>query len=88
MLHAKTLLVVAAHDFEDVPLELVTETLALDLRGDALVVENAKLGLVGDLHLLLATRGGVGNVELHDDDGSVVAEKVIRRSSERLRAGG
>ena len=68
LLHAETLLVVAAHDFEDVPLELIAETLALDLRGDALVVEDAKLGVVGDLHLLLATRGGVGNVELHDDD--------------------
>ena len=32
-----------------------------------------QLGIIGDLNLLLATRGGVGNVELHDKGGGGTA---------------
>eukprot|EP00955_Chlamydomonas_euryale_P035531 350149-Chlamydomonas_euryale.AAC.22 len=46
-------------------LELVAENLAINLRGNSLVVKVAQLGLVIDLKLFLAARRGVGDVELH-----------------------
>ncbi len=46
-------------------LELITQDLAIDLSGDALVVEVAQLGLVVDLNLLLAARRRVCDVQLH-----------------------
>jgi hypothetical protein len=46
-------------------LELIAQHLAVDLGGDALVVEVAQLRLVIDLKLLLAARRRVRDVELH-----------------------
>lgn len=47
-------------------LELVAQGLAIDLGRHALIVESAQLGVVINLQLLLAPRGGVCDVELHD----------------------
>jgi hypothetical protein len=49
----------AAGDLEHVALELLAQHLAIDLGGDALVVEGTELGLVVNLQLLVAPRGGV-----------------------------
>mmetsp|Transcript_37677 Transcript_37677/g.83909 ORF Transcript_37677/g.83909 Transcript_37677/m.83909 type:complete len:280 (+) Transcript_37677:192-1031(+) len=56
LLHGKTLLVLATSDLEDVALELITQDLAINLSGNALVVEVAQLGVIIDLQLLLAAR--------------------------------
>merc|ERR1711976_579431 len=63
--HGETLLVLAAHDLEDVALELLAEGVALDLLGKALVKESTELAVIVNLDLLLGPSHGVGNIELH-----------------------
>lgn len=46
-------------------LEFLAKALAIDLSGEALVVESAQLAVIVDLQLLLRPRGGVRNVQLH-----------------------
>jgi len=65
LLHGETLFVATSHDLEDISLELISELVTADLLGQPLVVELTKLGVVVDLDLLLAPRGGVGDVQLH-----------------------
>eukprot|EP00982_Pelagococcus_subviridis_P015057 31376-Pelagococcus_subviridis.AAC.16 len=89
LLHAEPLLVVAAHDLEDVPFELLAEALAVDLRGDALVVKDAQLAVIVDFNLLLAVdskRGG-GGERVSEVRGEVLDEFVsFVRSRRQSRA--
>jgi len=65
LLHGETLLVLTTVDLEDVALEILSKAITLNLSGQTLLEERAKLAFVIDLHLLLATRLGVSNVQLH-----------------------
>lgn len=64
LLHGETLLVVTASDLEDVALELIADSLAIDLLAHTLVVEDTNAVLVVDLDELLGTVSRVCNVKL------------------------
>ena len=63
-MHGEALLVLPTKDLEDVALELVPNVLTINLRRKPLVVQRTQLLVVVDIDELLATRGGVGNIEL------------------------
>mmetsp|Transcript_26403 Transcript_26403/g.86619 ORF Transcript_26403/g.86619 Transcript_26403/m.86619 type:complete len:267 (-) Transcript_26403:16-816(-) len=65
LLHGEALLVLPAHDLEDVALELVAKAVALNLLGDALVEHVAQLVVIVDHDLLLSAVRRVRDVELH-----------------------
>jgi len=68
LLHGKTLLVTTPHDLENITLELLAQSITIDLLGDPFVKKGTQLLVVIDLKLLLAPGGRVGNVELHGGD--------------------
>jgi len=65
LLHGETLLVLATHDLEDVALELFAKSLTLNFLREALVEESTELAVIINLQLLLASRGGICDIELH-----------------------
>jgi len=64
LLHGESLLVVAAGDAQLVALPLISEDVGLDDLAHTLLVEDTQLVLVDHLEQLLASRRGIGNVEL------------------------
>lgn len=67
LLHGKTLLVVAAGDFEDVTSELGSYAVAGDFSAHAAVHEDAEFAIIFDLDELLGSIGRIGYVEFHLD---------------------
>ena len=65
LFHWETLLVATSHDLEDVPLELLAQSISANFLGEPLVVKSTELLIVIDLELLLATSGRISDVELH-----------------------
>lgn len=64
LLHRETLLVVSTANSNDVPLELITKGINLDLCRHALVPEDPGLAVVIDLKRLLRSGGRISEVEL------------------------
>ena len=59
LLHWKSLLIVSSGDLKDVPLELVTNSVTLDLLTHTLVHENAETTLIVNIDKLLSAMGGI-----------------------------
>lgn len=62
--HGEALLVVSTGNFEDVPLELISQLISVDFLSHSFVVEYGTLFVVIDFVSLLATCEWIGNVEL------------------------
>jgi hypothetical protein len=68
LLHGETLLVVSTTDSDDVALELVTELVNGNILTHSLLPEDSGLEVIVDGECLLSASGGVGEVQLHDED--------------------
>merc|ERR1719443_712638 len=73
LLHGESLLVVASSDAENVALELISESVALNLSAHPLLVERTNLELIVDLDELLAAGGRVGQIDLHPSHDSTIS---------------
>lgn len=79
LLHREPLLILTAHHFEDVPLILIGDVLAVNLLRQTPVVKVTKPTLIVELDKLLRTRRRVRQIELHGD-GSASAWQLFDES--------